>query len=500
MVPFTVPAWLPLLLLLSFLVAVKKVMESKKRHPPGPPALPLIGNMHQLGKLAHQSLYQMSKKYGPVIRLKLGSVPLVVVSSPETAREILKVHDTDTCSRPKLLGTGNYSYNYLDIAFAPFGEYWREMRKISVLELFSNKRVQSFRFIREEEVDSLVESVSQSAASKSPVDLSEKLLFLTANVIWRVAFGGSFEENKCESGVFQEKVNEATSLMGCFAASDFFPCVGWIVDRITGLHGRLKKSAKEMDIFLQKTIDKHEGKKVEEGKEDIVDVLLKIEKQQKEQGSVTLTRSHIKAILMDVFIAGIDTAEITMVWALTELMRNPRVMKKVQAEIREVVGNKGKVSEDDLEKLAYLNMAVKETWRLHPPGPLLIPREVISPFKINGYNIYPKTRVQVNAWAIGRDPKVWKDPEEFLPERFAGSSIDFKGQHFELLPFGGGRRGCPGINMGNTLLQLALANLLYRFDWKLPDGMSKEDIDMEEAPGLTVHKKTHLELIPVSCI
>ncbi|XP_021889582.1 cytochrome P450 71B35-like [Carica papaya] len=231
----------------------------------------------------------MSKKYGPVVRLKLGSVSLVVVSSDETARQILKVHDFQTCSRPKLLATGVFSYNYLDIGFTPFGEYWKEVRKISVHELFSNSRVQSFRYIREEEVASLVQSISQSAASKSPVDLTDKLFFLIANMILRVAFGGKFEKNKCESGVFQRNVKETTSLMGSFAASDFFPCVGWIVDRLTSLHGRLQKSAQELDAFLQETIDKYEGHKVEEGKEDIIDVLLKIEKQQKEQGSVTLT-------------------------------------------------------------------------------------------------------------------------------------------------------------------------------------------------------------------
>lgn len=496
---FIIPAWLPLLLLLSvLLVMMKKVIESKKQHPPGPPGLPLIGNMHQLDALVHQSLWQMSKKYGPVIRLKLGSVSLVVVSSAETARQILKVHDIETCSRPKLLATGIFSYNYLDIGFTPFGEYWKEVRRISVHELFSNSRVQSFRYIREEEVALLVRSISESSASNSPVDLTEKLFFLTSDVIRRVAFGGNFEKNKCEKGGFQREINETMTIIGSFAASDFFPYVGWIVDRLTGLKGRLQKSVQALDAFLQETIDKYEGHNVEEGNEDLIDVLLKIEKQHKEQGSATLTRTHIKAILMDVYVGAIGTSQITMVWALSELMRNPRVLKKVQAEIRDVIGNKGKVNEDDVEKLEYLTMVVKETWRLHPPAPLLAPREVMSQFEVNGYKIYPKTRIHVNVWAIGRDPKIWKEPEEFLPERFAGSPIDFKGQHFELLPFGGGRRICPGSNMANTLLQLTLANLLYRFDWMLPERLSKEDINMDEAPGITLQKKTHLVLVPVA--
>ncbi|KDP36608.1 hypothetical protein JCGZ_08424 [Jatropha curcas] len=174
-------------------------------------------------------------------------------------------------------------------------------------------------------------------------------------------------------------------------------------------------------------------------------------------------------------------------------------MKKAQDEVRNVVGKKGRITEGDLDQLEYLKMVIKETFRLHPAAPLLLPRETISHFKINGYDIYPKTLIQVNAWAIGRDPKYWKDPEQFFPERFADSDIDFKGQNFEFLPFGAGRRICPGIHMATITVEIVLANLLYCFDWKLPDGMKREDIDMEEQPGisLTVSKKTPLNLLPV---
>ena len=186
-----------------------------------------------------------------------------------------------------------------------------------------------------------------------------------------------------------------------------------------------------------------------------------------------------------------------MVWAMAELIRNPRAMKKAQDEIRSCIGNKGKVAESDIDQLEFLRVVVKETLRLHPPVPLLIPRETMSHFKLNGYDIEPKTRMQVNVWGIGRDPKIWKDPEEFWPERFIDSSVDFKGQHFEFLPFGAGRRGCPGIYMGTTLVELALANLLYCFDLKLPNGTKEEDVDMEEAAGQTVYKKLALRLVPI---
>ncbi|XVF18241.1 hypothetical protein REPUB_Repub11eG0004400 [Reevesia pubescens] len=181
---------------------------------------------------------------------------------------------------------------------------------------------------------------------------------------------------------------------------------------------------------------------------------------------------------------------------MAELTRNPRVMKKAQDEIRNYVGNKGKVSESDIDQFQYLKLVIKEALRLHPPGAILT-RESRSQFNIKGYNVYPKTRIYLNVWTIGRDPESWENPEQFYPERFIDSSIDYKGQHFEFLPFGAGRRGCPGMHMGMLTVELTLANLLYHFDWKLPNGMKDEDVNMEEAAGITNYKKAALLLVPI---
>lgn len=201
----------------------------------------------------------------------------------------------------------------------------------------------------------------------------------------------------------------------------------------------------------------------------------------------------------NIFLGGLDTGSITIVWAMAELAKKPKLMKKAQQEIRKHVGSKGKLSDSDTEELPYLKMVVKETLRLHPPAPLLLPRETMSHFQIQGYDFWPKTVVQVNAWAIGRDPTSWKDPEEFIPERFAERCVDYRGQHFEFLAFGAGRRICPALNMGAKTVEFALANLLYHFDWKLPEGMKEEDLDMEEISGLslTIYKKLPLKLVPV---
>ena len=177
---------------------------------------------------------------------------------------------------------------------------------------------------------------------------------------------------------------------------------------------------------------------------------------------------------------------------MTMLMKNPRVMKKAQEEVRNLIQKKGFVDEDDVQKLPYLKAIVKETMRMQPASPLLVPRETIEKCGIDGFEIPPKTLVFVNAWAIGRDPEFWENPEEFSPERFIGSSIDFRGQDFQLIPFGAGRRICPGLYLGAAMVELTLANLLYSFDWETPAGMRREDIDTDSKPGLTMHKKNAL--------
>ncbi|CAH8383368.1 unnamed protein product [Eruca vesicaria subsp. sativa] len=470
--------------------------KKQQRGPPSPPGFPIIGNLHQLGDLPHQSLWRLSKKYGPVMFLKLGRVPTVVVSSSETAKQALKIHDLNCCSRPSLAGPRELSYNYLDIAFSPYDDYWKELRKMCVKELFSPKRVRMIQPIKDEEVKKLIESVTESASSISPVSLSEKFLALNVSVICKAAFGLSFQETVLNNDRFNKLVREAFLFLGSFSASDFFPNGGWIIDRLTGLQGWRERSVRDLDAFYEQMFELHKhGNK--DRVEDFVDLLLRLEKEEAVLGNDKLTRNHIKAILMNVLLGAIDTSAITMTWAMAELIRNPRVMKKVQSEIRNQMENRLVITLEDIDQLHYLKMVIKETWRLHPPVPLLVPREVMSEFEIDGYNIKPKTLLYVNAYAIGRDPDTWKDPEVFLPERFLDNDIDAKGHHFELLPFGSGRRICPGMYMGTATVEFGLANMLYQFDWKLPEGMVVEDIDMEEAPGLAVGKKKELLLVPV---
>ncbi|KAF3590774.1 hypothetical protein DY000_02025315 [Brassica cretica] len=489
---------LPLLFLIYFVVlyAYKRSKRQQLRKPPSPPGYPIIGNLHQLGVLPHQSLWTLSKKYGPVMLLNLGKVPMVILSSVETAKQALRDHDIHCCSRPTAAGLRELSYNNLDIAFSPFSEYWKDVRKLAVKELFSTKQVHSVKPIMDEEVKKLMDSVVESASQKIPISINKTFLDLTKRVVCKAAFGMSFEAIGIKSDGFNKLVRDAFEMLGSFSAADFIPYVGWIIDQFTGLQGRRERSVRDLDAFYEYVIDLHKEEK-KQGREDFVDLLLRLEKEGTVLGNDNLTRNHIKAILMNILLGGVETSAVTLTWAMTELTRNPRVMKKVQSEIRNQMGNKSIISFDDTDKLTYLKMVIKETWRLHPPVPLLSPREAMSEFEINGYTIHAKTRLHVTIWAIGRDPDTWKDPEEFLPERFMGNSIDAKGLNFELLPFGSGRRICPAIFMGTTMVECGLANMLYNFDWKLPEGIMVEDIDVEESPGLSVSKKNELLLVPM---
>ncbi|KAL0392435.1 UNVERIFIED_CONTAM: cytochrome [Sesamum radiatum] len=446
--------------------------------PAGPPGLPLIGNLHQFVTATnlHIHLWELSRKHGSLMRMKLGPVPVLVVSSAKLAKEVLKTQDSVFCSRPKLLGQQKLSYNCLDIAFSPYSDYWKEMRKVSVLHLFSLKKAQSFRPVREDEISRMVAKIQAVASSsdRAVVNLSEIVADLATTLICRIAFGTRYDEQGSERRRFKELVLDAQAAMANFYVSDYYSLFSW-VDKLTGKLAHLDASWKSLDLFYQELIEDHLHRNrrkttEEEEEEDILDVLIQL----KEQNvlSSDLTWDHVKAMLMA-----------------------PDVMKKVQIEIRELVGTKGQVDEVDIQYLPYLRAVINETLRLYPPVPLL-PRETMENCILEGYNIQPKSMVYVNAWAIARDPEYWEDPHTFFPERFLNSDVDIKGHHFGVLPFGSGRRICPGMFMGLANVELTVANLVYCFDWEVQFGMQEHDIDTDALPGITVLKKNALRLVP----
>ncbi|KAK6122566.1 hypothetical protein DH2020_043691 [Rehmannia glutinosa] len=355
--------------------------------------------------------------------------------------------------------------------------------KITAIHLFSVKKIQSFSPVRADEIFRMVTKISGFASSDNKVvNLSKMVMAFGSTLICRIAFGKRYDDKGSEMRRFDELLHEAQLL--------------W-VDKLTGLIDRLETAFKNFDSFYQELIDEHldpSRAKMMDGDGDILDILIQLKEHK--SCSIDFNWDNIKALLMNIFIGASDTSAVSIIWTMTALIKAPKVMKKVQAEIRDLIGKKGKVDEDDLPKLLYLKAVIKETFRLYPPAPLLVPRETMERCILEGYEIQPKTVVYINAWAIARDPEYWKNPDEFLPDKFLNHNIDIKGQDFELIPFGSGRRICPGIFMGLTNVELVVANFLYSFDWELPPDIRAQYVDTDVLPGLAMHKKNPLLLLP----
>ncbi|KAL5137845.1 Cytochrome P450 71D8 [Glycine soja] len=498
-----------LFFVLHWLAKCYKSSVSQKL-PPGPKKLPIIGNLHQLaeaGSLPHHALRDLAKKYGPLMHLQLGEISAVVASSPKMAKEIVKTHDVSFLQRPHLVFGQMISYGGLGIAFAPYGDHWRQTRKMCAMELLSTKRVQSFASIREDEAAKFIDSIRESAGS--PINLTSRIFSLICASISRthlllevasplslpfsIPLPFIFQEAKesideedprptssngaCITfgGIYKDQDEFVVSLIrkivesgGGFDLADVFPSIPFLYF-LTGKMTRLKKLHKQVDKVLENIIREHQEKNKiakEDGAEledqDFID-LLRI--QQDDTLDIQMTTNNIKALILDIFAAGTDTSASTLEWAMAETTRNP-------------------------------TLVIKETFRVHPPTPLLLPRECSQPTIIDGYEIPAKTKVMVNAYAICKDSQYWIDADRFVPERFEVSSIDFKGNNFNYLLFGGGRRICPGMTFGLASIMLPLALLLYHFNWELPNKMKPEEMNMDEHFGLAIGRKNELHLIP----
>jgi len=376
------------------------------------------------------------------------------------------------------------------VIFAPYGEGWRQIRKICTVELLSARRVQSFRPIREEEAGRLLRAVA-SAPPPRAVNLSELLSVYAADSSVRAIIGSRFKDRD----TFLVMLERGLKLFAKMSLPDLFPSsrLAMLVSRMPG---RMQRQRQESMAFMDAMVREHEESRVaDDGKEDLLDVLLRIQREGDLQ--VPLTADNIKTVVGDLFAGGSETAATSLQWTMAELMRTPRVMRKVQDEVRQALAGRPTVTEDDLGDLRYMRLVIKESLRLHPPVPLLLPRECRNTCRVLGFDVPVGTIVFVNAWAIARDPNYWEKPEEFVPERFENSKVDFKGTDFEYLPFGAGRRMCPGMVFGLVHLELALAGLLYHFDWEMPSGMKAADLDMTEEMGVTTRRLHDLRLVPV---
>ncbi|GMH29633.1 hypothetical protein Nepgr_031476 [Nepenthes gracilis] len=504
-------AFATLFALLVFLYCViwnRRRSSNPKRQPPEPAgSWPLIGHLRLLAgsKLPHIALANLADKYGPIFQIKMGVHPALVVSNWELAKECLAKNDKVFVNRPRTLAVEQLAYNSAMLGFSPYGPYWRELRKIVTLNLLSNHKVEQLKYVGIFEVRVAIRALHDKWKQTSRdvtsngilVELKQWFGNINLNAIVRLVAGKAlwefYKEEKYDH--CQTAIRSFFELFGAFTVSDMLPFLRWL--DIGGYEKNMRRTAKQLDDIIQDWLEEHKrfrsSKKVND-QQDFIDTMLDILHVPQEKPSSFELDTIIKATCLAMILAGTDTTTVTLTWALSLLLNNRHVLKKALDELDTIVGKERLVDDSDMKNLVYLEAIIKEVMRLYPAAPLSLPREAISDCNISGYHVRAGTRLFVNVHKIHRDPHMWPDPFEFRPERFLTTHkhVDLRGQNFELIPFGGGKRICPGISFSLRIMVFTLANLLQTFEITTP---SDKQVDLTERFRLTSMKDTPLEVI-----
>lgn len=493
----------------SFIYHIKKTHGH--RHITAPQAggaWPIIGHLHLFGskQLTHKTLGMMADKHGPIFTIKLGSYKVLILSSSEMAKECFTIHDKTFSTRPLVAASKLMGYNYAMFGFTPYGPYWREIRKLATHELLSNHRLELLKDTRVSEVEAAVKELYRLWSIKGCpkgvlVDMKQWFGDLTQNIALRMVGGKTcYGAGEGEARRYKEAMRDWVCLFGVFVVSDAIPFLGWL--DIDGHEKAMKKTAKKLDTLVEGWLEEHKKKRAlgNSGKDeqDFMDVMLNVLQDSEICGYDSDT--IIKATCLNLILAGSDTTMVTLTWALSLLLNHQMELKKVQDELNTHIGKDRKVEESDIKNLVYLQAVAKETLRLYPPSPIITLRAAMNDCTFScGYHIPAGTQLMVNVWKIHRDGRVWTDPHDFKPERFLTShrDVDVRSPNCELVPFGSGRRVCPGASLALRMVQLTLARLLHSFNVTSP---SNQAVDMTGSPGLTNLKATPLEVVLTPCL
>ncbi|CAI8608181.1 unnamed protein product [Vicia faba] len=468
-------------------------------------ALPFIGHLHLLSTKEpyFRTFSTMAEKYGSIFSLRIGCHKTLVVSSREIAKECLTKNDKFFASRPNVAAGRYMGYNNAVLALAPYGDYWRNMRKVATIELLSSHRLEKLKHVRDLEIYSLVKDLYtfvKNSNGSYEVPISKFLDLMTFNIIVRMIVGKRFSgetinQEDSEAWRLRNAIKDATYLSGVFVVADAIPFLSWF--DFQGHVSFMKRTAKEMDFILDKWLHEHYRKR-DDGQnskyeDDFMDVLISMFEEDDEicghKRDVV-----IKATSMILILTGSGSTSITLIWALSLLINHPKILKQAQQELDTNIGKHKWVQESNIKDLKYLQAIVKETLRLYPPAPLTGIREATDNCHVAGYHVTKGTRLLINLWKLQRDPLIWSNPNEFQPERFFNTHnhIDFHNQDFGYVPFSYGRRSCAGSTFGLQVLHLTLARLIQGFDIYTKEG---NEVDMSEALGLALPKKNPLEVM-----
>ncbi|XP_062196545.1 cytochrome P450 76M5-like [Phragmites australis] len=483
--------------LLYYLTNTTLRLSGTGRLPPGPRPLPILGNLLDLRGDLHHTLTRLARVHGPIMRLKLGLTTAVVVSSRDAAREAFTRHDRRLAARAVPDATRALRFCERSIIWLPSSDpLWKTLRGIIATHIFSPRSLAVVRGIRERKVRDLVDYFRGRAGQE--VDVRHAVFSGVLNLVSNAFCSVDVVDVGAESAKgLREIVEYLIELISKPNVSDLFPFLrlldlqGW--RRWTA--GHLGKIFRILDDIIDHRLAETSSSKDKQS--DFLDVLLEL------MSTGKIGRDNLTTILFDVFTAGSDTIAITVEWAMGELLRNPRIMAKVRAEIGDTLGGKEIIEEPDAASLPYLQAVVKEAMRLHPVGPIMLPHKAVDDgIEIGGYAVPKGCTVIFNAWAIMRDPVTWERPDEFVPERFLdrAAEVDFRGKEFEFIPFGSGRRLCPGIPMAERVVPHILASLLHAFEWRLPDGVPAEQLDVSEKFTTANVMAVPLKAVPIVII
>ncbi|PIM99210.1 Cytochrome P450 CYP2 subfamily [Handroanthus impetiginosus] len=468
---------------LLFLLILKHHLAKKKtyNHPPSPPSLPIIGHLYLIKEPLNQTLQALSAKSAAIRKVLL-------VTSPAAVNECFTKNDIVFANRPSTLSTKHFSYNYTTISIAPYGDHWRNLRCLAALEIFSPSRITTFTNIRRRELMLLLNEFlrdSKNGGGKTMVDLKSKFIELAFDVLSMTIAGKRYYGENVEDAEEARRVRfimrEMLEYSGNTNLGDLLPFLQWV--DFQRLERRFKELMKKLDKFMQDLVNERQEMVVKgECKRTMNDYLLSL---QEEEPEYYTDEVLIKGIVMVLLVAGKDTMSISMEWAMSLLLNHPDSIKKIKAEIDANIPEYHLLDEQDLPKLTCLQNVITETLRLYPPVPSLIPHEVSEDCKVGGYDVSKGTMLLVNLWAIHRDPSLWEEPTKFMPDRH-----EMRKEEGFMLPFGGGRRKCPGGGIATRVLGLTLGTIIQVFEW---ERVGEDLVDMTAGTGFSIPKVEALE-------
>ncbi|XP_061372942.1 geraniol 8-hydroxylase-like [Gastrolobium bilobum] len=467
-----------LLICTSIQVLLSLHARSKKQKyklPPGPYPLNIVANLVEICKRPHQYLAKLAKVHGPIMRLKLGQLTTIVISSEDIAKEVFQTHDLLLSSRFVPQAVTGHNHDHYSLPYLPVSDLWRDLRKICNILLLSNKTLDASQEHRSNKVQELLNDIHRSSLIGESVDIGRAAFKTSINFLSTTFFSLDFINSVGETEEYRDIAESIMKAIRTPNVVDFFPLL-----KIIDPQGLIKcthhvtKLFRFFDNLIGKRLKQREGENYVV-KNDMLDNLLNIS----QENSQKMDNIKIKHFFLDLLVAGTDTTTYALEKALGELLHNPRIMTKAKRELEQTIGMGKPIDESDIAKLPYLQAIVKETLRLYPPAPLLLPRRAKVDVEISGYTIPQGAIVVINVWAIGRNSTIWDNAHLFLPERFIGSEIDVKGRDFQFTPFGSGRRICPGLPLAMRMLHVMLGSLINSFDWKLENHLKPDDMDMD---------------------